>query len=188
MLSERGAQILRLVEKVEASKLLEDREKRLCHLGDGFGMEQSAKVSRHAVSWIVWLVAATVLLSTSSLVYAQGCAMCYTSAAAAKAGAVQALRSGILILLLPVLVMCSGITAVIYRSRNRFLGTAEWSPVQDRELRELLTQMDAGATQGRPADKVPSGAGGPSGREHLDGTPGGASPLATDDGRPQVQL
>jgi len=188
MLNERGAQILLPVEKPEASKLLEDRAERLRHLGDGFGMEQSAKVSRHAVSWIVWLVAATVLLSTSSLVYAQGCAMCYTSAAAAKAGAVQALRSGILILLLPVLVMCSGITVVIYRSRNRFLGTAEWSPVQDRELRELLTQMDAGATQGRPADKVPSGAGGPSGREHLDGTPGGASPLATDDGRPQVQL
>jgi len=188
MLNERGAQILLPVEKPEASKLLEDRAERLRHLGDGFGMEQSAKVSRHAVSWIVWLVAATVLLSTSSLVYAQGCAMCYTSAAAAKAGAVQALRSGILILLLPVLVMCSGITVVIYRSRNRFLGTAEWSPVQDRELRELLTQMDAGATQGRPADKVPCGAGGPSGGAHFDGTPGGARPLATDDGRPQVQL
>jgi hypothetical protein len=188
MLSERGAQILRLVEKVEASKLLEDREKRLCHLGDGFGMEQSAKVSRHAVSWIVGLVAATVLLTTSSLVYAQGCAMCYTSAAAAKAGALHALRSGILILLLPVLAMCSGISVVIYRSRDRFLGGSDWTSVQDRELHDLFTHIDAGALQERPADKVPSGAGGPSGREHLDGTPGGASPLATDDGRPQVQL
>jgi hypothetical protein len=151
-------------------------------------MEQSAKASRHAVSWIVWLIAATLLLSSSSLVYAQGCAMCYTSAAAAKAGALHALRSGILILLLPVLVMCSGITVVIYRSRDRFLGGAEWNSAQDRELHDLFTHMEAGATQGRPADKVPSGAGGPSGREPCEETPGGNGPLATDDGRPQVRL
>ena len=148
----------------------------------------SAKVSRQAVGWIAWLIATVVLFSASSLVYAQGCAMCYTSAAAAKAGAVHALRSGILILLLPVLVMCSGITVVIYRSRDRFLGGAEWSPAQERELHDLITQMDAGAPHRRPADKVPSGAGGPSGRERNDATPGGTRPLATDDGRPQVQL
>ena len=148
----------------------------------------SAKVSRQAVGWIAWLVATVVLLSASSLVYAQGCAMCYTSAAASKAGALHALRSGILILLLPVLVMCSGITVVIYRSRDRFLGGAEWASAQDRELHDLFAHMDAGAPQGRPADRITSGAGGPSGRERFDGTAGGTGTLAPDDGRPQVQL
>ena len=88
-----------------------------------------------------WLVALTTLLYSSALVYAQGCAMCYTSASAAKAGAVHALRTGILILLLPVLAMCSGISVVIYRSRNRCLGAAEWSPEHDGELRAMLTEM-----------------------------------------------
>jgi hypothetical protein len=68
--------------------------------------------------------------------------MCYTSAAAAKAGAIQALRSGILILLLPALVMFTGIFVVIYRSRNRFNGAVEWPAEQDRELHEMLIRMD----------------------------------------------
>jgi len=151
-------------------------------------MEMLAKAARQAVKGIIWLVTTAILLSASSLVYAQGCAMCYTSAAASKAGAVHALRSGILILLLPVLVMCSGISVVIYRSRDRFRGATEWTPEQDRELRELFTQMNAGAQQGQPVNQVPSGAGGPSGCKDFDDTPGGNGPLATDNGRPQVQL
>jgi hypothetical protein len=82
-------------------------------------------------------------LSSSALAYAQGCAMCYTSAAAAKAGAVQALRSGILILLVPPLVMFAGIFVVIYRSRDRFSGSPDWSAELDREWREMLAQMDS---------------------------------------------
>jgi len=82
------------------------------------------------------------VLSSSTLAYAQGCAMCYTSAAAARAGAVQALRSGILILLVPALIMFAGIFVVIYRSRDRFSGSADWSAERDRELREMLIRMD----------------------------------------------
>jgi len=92
--------------------------------------------------WTRWVAALTGLLSSSALAYAQGCAMCYTSAAAAKAGAIQALRSGILILLLPALVMFTGIFVVIYRSRNRFNGAVEWPAEQDRELHEMLIRMD----------------------------------------------
>jgi hypothetical protein len=69
--------------------------------------------------------------------------MCYTSAAAAKAGALQALRSGILILLVPALMMFAGIFVVIYRSRDRFNGSADWSAEQERELREMLMQMES---------------------------------------------
>ena len=54
------------------------------------------------------------------MTFAQGCAMCYTSAESAKKAGIEALRSGILILLVPPLVMFGGIIWLTYRSRNRF--------------------------------------------------------------------
>jgi len=180
MPGERGAQILRPVEKLEASKLLEDRAECSRHLGNEFEMEQSAKVSRHAVSWIAWLIAAIVLSSASSLIYAQGCAMCYTSAAASKAGALHALRSGILILLLPVLAMCSGISVIIYRSRDRFLGAAEWSPKHDGESRAIVTHLKD-IEDLDPQERSPLPVGG-------NKLPKVNGSRATDNGRPQVQL
>jgi hypothetical protein len=52
--------------------------------------------------------------------YAQGCAICYNDAAAAKSAAIQALRSGTLILLFPVLLLFAGILVMTFRSRNRY--------------------------------------------------------------------
>jgi hypothetical protein len=51
---------------------------------------------------------------------AQGCAMCYTSAASARAGAKEALANGVLILLVPPMVLFALISVVIYRYRNKF--------------------------------------------------------------------
>ena len=92
--------------------------------------------------WMRWLAVVAGALWSSALAYAQGCAMCYTSASAARAGAIQALRSGILILLVPALMMFGGIFIVIYRSRDRFNGSADWTAERDRELREMLLRMD----------------------------------------------
>ena len=64
--------------------------------------------------------------------------MCYTSASAAKAGAIQALRSGILILLIPCLLMFAATAVVVIRRRNQFNENPEWNEEQDRELRDLL--------------------------------------------------
>jgi hypothetical protein len=106
--------------------------------------------------------------------------MCYTSAAASKAGALHALRSGILILLLPVLAMCSGISVIIYRSRDRFLGAAEWSPEHDCELRAIGThKKDIDNLD--PQERSPLPLGG-------NKLPMANGPRATDNGRPQVQL
>jgi hypothetical protein len=96
-----------------------------------------------SLKWMRWLAALAEVLSSSTLAYAQGCAMCYTSAAAAKAGALQALRSGILILLIPALTMFAGIFVVIYRSRDRFNGSADWTAERDRELRVMLLRMES---------------------------------------------
>ena len=51
---------------------------------------------------------------------AQGCALCYTQAAGAGARMIQALRSGILILIFPPMGICIGLTVMSYRKRNTF--------------------------------------------------------------------
>jgi len=55
---------------------------------------------------------------------AQGCAMCYNSASAAKAGAKEALANGVLILLVPPMVFFALITVVVYMYRNKFRETS----------------------------------------------------------------
>lgn len=51
-------------------------------------------------------------------VVAQGCAMCYQSAAASGAQGGAALRHGILILLFPTISIFVGILGLMYRRRN----------------------------------------------------------------------
>jgi len=66
------------------------------------------------------LSAALLVLASSTAARAQSCAMCYNTAAAAKAAAIQALRSGILILLVPVAFLFIGIFVLAFRSKERF--------------------------------------------------------------------
>lgn len=87
-------------------------------------------------------MAMAIVFAASTAAYAQGCAICYTSAAAAKKAAIQALRSGILILLVPSALMFIGIFALGYRRRNRFIETDSEKPDLDRELTEWLAGMD----------------------------------------------
>jgi hypothetical protein len=51
-------------------------------------------------------------------VIAQGCAMCYQSAAASAARAIEALRHGILILAIPPVLIIVGIARLAYRRRH----------------------------------------------------------------------
>jgi hypothetical protein len=55
-----------------------------------------------------------------SVALAQNCALCYTQAAAAGTRIVQALRSGIVILVLPPMLICIGLAVMAYRKRNQF--------------------------------------------------------------------
>lgn len=63
---------------------------------------------------------AIVALASPVLAHAQGCSLCYTQAASSGARIIQALRSGILILVIPPAFMCVGITTLAYRKRNQF--------------------------------------------------------------------
>jgi hypothetical protein len=65
--------------------------------------------------------------------FAQSCALCYTQAASSGARMIQALKSGILILIAPPTFMSIGLFFVCYRKRNQ---TREDSNDPDREWKQ----------------------------------------------------
>ena len=64
-----------------------------------------------------------ILLSVPFLARAQSCALCYTQAASSGSRMIRALRSGILILVLPPTLMSIGVVFVAYAKRNQFRRT-----------------------------------------------------------------
>ena len=63
--------------------------------------------------------------------FSQNCALCYSQAASAGARMIQALRSGILVLIVPPMFMWVGVTVIVYRKRNQFR-QVEYTPESDR--------------------------------------------------------
>jgi len=70
------------------------------------------------------------LLLAPALAQAQNCALCYTQAAGAGERVIQALRSGILVLVFPPMAICIGIAVAAYRKRNQFNEDAECTPLE----------------------------------------------------------
>ena len=66
------------------------------------------------------VVVGLIMLGAPLLAFSQNCALCYTQVAAAGAKFIQALRSGILVLIIPPMFMSVGITVLAYRKRNQF--------------------------------------------------------------------
>jgi hypothetical protein len=60
------------------------------------------------------------LLAAPPPAFSQSCALCYTQASSAGARMIQALRSGILILIIPPTLMSVGMIFIVYRKRNQF--------------------------------------------------------------------
>ena len=82
------------------------------------------------------LVFAATLLGLAMLTaplpaFSQSCALCYTQAASAGARMIQALQSGILILIVPPTLMSVGMIFIVYRKRNQFR-QADDAPDSDR--------------------------------------------------------
>lgn len=80
--------------------------------------------------------------ASAATALAQSCAMCATTASSAKAGALQALRSGILILLIPPILMFIAIFALAFRNRERFNDDEFPNPGLDGELSDWLARME----------------------------------------------
>jgi hypothetical protein len=71
---------------------------------------------------------------TSARALAQNCALCYTQAAASGARVIQALRSGIAILVVAPMAICSIITYMAYKKNNRFNEELPCSPIDGNSL------------------------------------------------------
>jgi hypothetical protein len=76
----------------------------------GFGIRWTAQTAAFIAA--LWMPAST---------FAQNCALCYTQAAGAGERIIQALRGGILILVVPPLLICTALTVMAYRKRNQFV-------------------------------------------------------------------
>ena len=76
------------------------------------------KFSRQVGILAVALVGLIILLAPVPA-FAQSCALCYTQAAQSGSRMIQALKSGILILIAPPTFMTIGMIVVCYRKRNQ---------------------------------------------------------------------
>jgi len=69
------------------------------------------------------VVFAGLLLLTAAPAFSQNCALCYTQAAASGSRMIQALKSGILILIVPPTLGTIGMIFVVHRKRNQIRRT-----------------------------------------------------------------
>lgn len=66
------------------------------------------------------LAGLTFLLLLSPIeLHAQGCVMCYQSAAASGARLIQSLKSGIVVMMIPPALMTGAFARFVYRKRNQ---------------------------------------------------------------------
>ncbi|MFZ1005349.1 MAG: hypothetical protein WAN65_00825 [Candidatus Sulfotelmatobacter sp.] len=72
-----------------------------------------------SIGMLVIALAGLMLLFVPLPASAQSCALCYTQAASSGARMIQALKSGILILIAPPTLMTVGVIFVCYRKRNQ---------------------------------------------------------------------
>jgi ABC-type Fe3+ transport system permease subunit len=70
--------------------------------------------------WLRALAALLLAVLAPVLTFAQNCALCYTQAAGSGSRMIHALKSGILILMIPPMCICIGITVMAWKKRNQF--------------------------------------------------------------------
>jgi len=81
--------------------------------------KSAIQVASRSPLLIVVALIALVVLSAPLPAFSQSCALCYTQAASAGGRMIQALRSGILILIVPPTFMSVGMIFIVYRKRNQ---------------------------------------------------------------------
>ncbi len=65
------------------------------------------------------VIVALAVFAHPRVLLAQSCALCYTQAVSAGGRMIEALRSGILILIIPPTLVSIGMIFIMYRNRNR---------------------------------------------------------------------
>ena len=77
-------------------------------------------------------LAGLAMLAAPLPAFSQSCALCYTQAASAGGRMIQALRSGILILIVPPTLMSLGMIFIVHHKRNQ-VRREDDEPDSDRE-------------------------------------------------------
>lgn len=72
---------------------------------------------------IAILLAGLFIVLAPASAFGQSCALCYTQAASSGSRMIQALKSGILVLIGPPTLGSIGVIVVMYRKRNQVRGT-----------------------------------------------------------------
>jgi hypothetical protein len=75
---------------------------------------------RSSSSWLRRSVLLVIALLNPAISFAQNCALCYTQAAGSGSRMIHALKSGILILMIPPMGICIGLAVMAYKKRNQF--------------------------------------------------------------------
>jgi hypothetical protein len=87
-------------------------------------------MNRHAKVKLAFLIVLMLLwCMLPSVAAAQGCALCVTQAAQGGHRFIDALRSGILVLVFPPMAISIGIIYISWRKRNQFREPAPLSPI-----------------------------------------------------------
>ena len=73
--------------------------------------------SSYRLMLFCWLLLGLLAIATPA--FSQNCALCYTQAASSGARMIQALKSGILILVIPPTLGSIGMIFVVHRKRNQ---------------------------------------------------------------------
>ena len=95
--------------------------------------EHSRDAASRVSTWIYRFVVIFVTCACSARSFAQGCAACYTTAASGGPQTAHALRSGILVLLFPPLLIFGGIILAIRNWKTMNPGRERECPVSVRE-------------------------------------------------------
>ena len=80
---------------------------------------------RNRSQLVVLCIVGFAIFFMSLPAFSQSCALCYTQAASAGRRMIEALRSGIIVLMIPPASMSVGISVLAYRKRNQFRDDTE---------------------------------------------------------------
>lgn len=69
--------------------------------------------------WIFFAILSALLLLAAPAAFSQSCALCYTQAASSGSKMIQALKSGILVLVIPPTLASIGLIFVVRRKSNQ---------------------------------------------------------------------
>jgi len=87
----------------------------------------------------IWLLALGTFLNVPTVAFAQNCALCYTQAAASGWRVIQALRSGIAILVIPPMAICIVITIMAYKKNNHFNDKVAFESAASKARPEVIS-------------------------------------------------